>query len=485
MLSISIMAMSAIIIVGVIGMITLILKSYKICPNDKIMIIYGMSKKKKNDGLPNVKYIHGGGALVIPFFQKAVYMSLKPKTIDVPLSGALTNNSIRVDVPAQFTIRIGYQEAETLQNAVYNLLESTSEEIEETCSEIILGSLREVVSSMDIEELISDREKFTGLIDKNTNRELKKIGLEIVNVNIRDIQDESGYIQAIGQKASSGAIERAKIDVAEQEKSGAIGVAENIREQEVTVQTAESSKQIGIAEQIKNERVKTAEYQALQVSGENESKANIEASNSELGIKTATYNRNKSVAEAEAEREVYEKQQVTRKAEIEKDTIPQAEVSKRELEIEASADAEQVRIKAQGDADAYKMDADAKAHGIKVEFEAKAKGFKDLVDAAGGDPVSAIQYLLVEKAEELARIQVEAMKSIDFSNITFWGGSNDGGNSMGNVLNDLMTSTAPLHGLMGQKGVALPDWMGKLAKDVIEAESTEKEKKDEDKKEDE
>lgn len=450
MFSISIIAISIICVVAILGVIMFILNSYKICPNDKIMVIHGMNKKTEN-GL-NFSYIHGGGKLVIPFFQKAVYMSLKPKTIEVSLNGALTNNSIRVDVPSQFTTRIGYQDSSTLQNAVNNLLESSEEDIINHCKEIILGSLREIVSRMSIEELISDREKFIKLVDSNTNKELRKIGIEIVNVNIRDIIDESGYIDAIGKKAAASAVEKAKIDVAEQEKSGAIGVANNDREK----------------------AIKTSEHLAEQVKGENDAKANIEKSNSELGIKSAEYKRDNEIANAEADRLVYIRQQETRRAELEKETIPTAEVEKRKIQINADADAEQIRIKAQGDADAYRLDADAKAHGIKVEFEAKAKGLEELVKAANGNENAALKYLVVEKMEELAKLHTEAVKAIDFSNITFWGGgSGNGSNSMSNAVQDLWASVSPLHGLLAQVGVELPNFMGKTVDGKVVTEDKE------------
>ena len=55
----------------------------------------------------------------------------------------------------------------------------------------------------------------------------------LINVNITDITDETGYIEAIGRKAAANAIQQAKIDVAEQEKKGQIGVAEAERERAI------------------------------------------------------------------------------------------------------------------------------------------------------------------------------------------------------------------------------------------------------------
>jgi len=77
--------------------------------------------------------------------------------------------------------------------------------------------------------------------------ELEKIGLAVINVNIRDLDDESGYIKAIGRKAAAEAINQANIDVAEQEKLGQTGVAARQRDQRVAVASAMADAQVGEA----------------------------------------------------------------------------------------------------------------------------------------------------------------------------------------------------------------------------------------------
>jgi flotillin len=85
------------------------------------------------------------------------------------------------------------------------------EQIQELAKDILFGQLRLVIATMTIEEINSDRDKFLDNISKNVDSELKKIGLKLINVNVTDIKDESGYIEALGKEAAAKAINEAKI----------------------------------------------------------------------------------------------------------------------------------------------------------------------------------------------------------------------------------------------------------------------------------
>lgn len=71
-----------------------------------------------------------------------------------------------------------------------------------------------VIATMAIEEINSDRDKFLENISQNVDSELKKIGLKLINVNVTDIKDESGYIEVLGKEAAAKTINEAKISVA-------------------------------------------------------------------------------------------------------------------------------------------------------------------------------------------------------------------------------------------------------------------------------
>src|SRR5579864_7004465 len=227
---------------------------YKRCPSNRILIIFG-----KMTGSPTgTRCLHGGARLVLPLVQDYAFLSLEPIQIEIPLKGALSIENIRVNVPSVFTVAIG-TDAATMQNAAIRLLGLSTEDVKQQAGDIIFGQLRQVIASMRIEDINRDRDKFLESILNSLEPELKKIGLVLINVNITDLTDESGYIEAIGRKAASQAVQQAKIDVAEQEKHGQIGVAEAEREKSIQVANATKLREIGTREAQREQAVRIAE----------------------------------------------------------------------------------------------------------------------------------------------------------------------------------------------------------------------------------
>src|SRR5205814_10379601 len=204
--------------------VVLLVNRYKRCPSNRVLVIYG-----KTGGGNAARCVHGGAAFVVPLIQDYAYLNLDPIQIEVPLKGALSIENIRVNVPSVFTVAIG-TDAETMQNAAIRLLGLGTPEVKQQAGDIIFGQLRQVIASMRIEDINRDRDKFLESIQKSLEPELKKTGLVVINGNISDVTDDRWYIGAIGRKAAAIAIQQAKIDVAEQEKKGQIGVAEAERE---------------------------------------------------------------------------------------------------------------------------------------------------------------------------------------------------------------------------------------------------------------
>ncbi|MCA9263503.1 MAG: flotillin family protein, partial [Planctomycetales bacterium] len=203
------------VVVVLLLMLMLLAKRYKRCPSNKVLVIYGKAGRKGDAA----KTIHGGAAFVIPLFQDYAYLDLAPIQIEVPLRGALSAENIRVNVPSVFTVAIGTNPG-VMHQAAIRLLGLTTTEIRQQAEEIIFGQLRQVIASMGIEEINRDRDTFLQHVQQSLEPELNKIGLGLINVNITDITDESGYIDAIGQKAASQAIQQARGDVADEERIG-------------------------------------------------------------------------------------------------------------------------------------------------------------------------------------------------------------------------------------------------------------------------
>ncbi len=195
------------LVILIVSTVVFLASRYKRCPSDMILVIYG----KVGEG-QSANCIHGGGTLVWPLIQDYAYMSLTPMTISIPLQNALSLQNIRINVPSTFTVGISTDKA-IMNNAAERLLNLTSAKIEDMAKEIIFGQLRLTVASLTIEQINQDRESFLESIRKNVEPELNKIGLYLINVNITDITDESDYIESIGKKAASEAINQARVDV--------------------------------------------------------------------------------------------------------------------------------------------------------------------------------------------------------------------------------------------------------------------------------
>ena len=446
-------------IVGVVVLVVLfaaVINRYRRCPSDKILVIYGGSGSKKS-----AKCVHGGGAFVWPIIEDYAYLSLTPISIDANLTNALSRQNIRVDVPCRFTVGISTDD-ECMTAAAERLLGLSAQQIQELARDILFGQLRLVIATMSIEELNSDRDKFLEAISGNVEVELKKIGLRLINVNVTDINDESGYIEALGQEAAAKAINEAKVRVAEQEKIGEIGKADANRET----------------------RIRTAEANAQAVKGENEAKVEIANSDAIRREREAEAQRKavaaEKVAQAKALEEAYSAEQKAEEARAERERATQSanvlvsqEIEKQRKIIEAEAEAEKVRVNARGEADAQFAKMEAEARGLFEILNKQAQGYDKMIQAAGGDATKAYTLLLLEKLPELVKTQVEAVKGINIDKVTVWdsGASSDGKGSTANFVSGLMKAVPPLQDLFDQAGMSLPTYLGKKAEEEAEPEA--------------
>lgn len=448
-----------------ISLFVFIANQYKRCPSNKIIVVYG-----KTGGEKTAKCVHGGGTFIIPLIQDYGVLSLEPMTTDIDLRGALSKGNIRVAVPSTFTFGIS-TDPRIMINAAERLLGLSKPDVITQASDIILGQLRLAIATLTIEEINQDREKFLEQINANVNTELNKIGLEIINVNIKDITDESGYIDAIGKKAAAEAINKAKVEVAQQEKLGAVGEASANKEKEVQVAEQEAQTLIGRTNAEREQRIKTAELEAQAVEGENISKANIAEYNATLAVKQADAFREGEVAKANAQRDVLLAQKDQEEAKLKKEELARQEVEKLKIQVQADAEAERARRIALGEADAIKAKYFAEAEGIKAVLEAKAKGYEDLVKISNNRPEIATSFLMIEKLETLVEKQVEAIKNIKFDKITVWDGGTGttGGSTTANFMKDLIKALPAMHDLAGQAGIELPQILGKVDSGIEEA----------------
>ena len=449
-----------IIVAVVFVTFTAILARYKRCPSDKILVIYGKTGKNKQGAVSSARCIHGGASFIWPVFQSYAFLDLTPISIECNLTNALSKQNIRVDVPCRFTVGIS-TEPENMTNAAERLLGLKIDDIRNIATDILFGQLRLVIATMDIEEINADRDKFLANVSTNVEAELRKIGLKLINVNVTDIRDESGYIEALGKEAAAKAINDAKKSVAEQNRYGEIGKAE-----------ADRDKDIRIAETNRDTRINTADANAKAVEGENNSKIAIAQSDAMRREKQAEAERLAVAAEkvqaAKALEEAYKSERDAELARAEREKATQqanivvaAEIEKQKMIIAAEAEAEKLRREAKGEADAIYAKMAAQANGTLEILSKPAEGFNQMVQAAAGDPQKAVLMLIADRLPELVKTQVEAVKGIKIDKVTVWDGGNakDGKTATSNFISGMMGSVPPLQELFKMAGMSLPNFL--------------------------
>jgi len=459
----------------------IVLKSnYKRCPSNQLLVIFGRTTKGEA-----AKTVHGGAAFVWPLIQDYSYLSLEPVQIEIPLRGALSMENIRVNVPSVFTVAIGTQ-PDVMTNAAIRLLNLSTDDIRKQAEEIIFGQLRQVIASMKIEDINRDRDTFLEHIQNSVEPELKKIGLVLINVNITDITDESGYIDAIGQKAASQAIQQARGDVADEVRQGeirvagaerdkvvqvasatkereigtraaareqAVRIAELEKEQTVGEQTAAFQRDISVKQAEQAKRIAIAEANAKAVDGENVADAKIAQSQATLlEQKAEAYERGEG-RKREAEAAVIEVQNRAMAkaalAEAERVEAEQrakleapAKAQKARILVDAEAEAEKRKLEAQGEAAAIFAKLEAEARGHYEILAKKGEGLKQIVEACGGAQ-QAFQLMMLEHLDKLAETSAKAISNIKFDKVVVW--ENGGANGRSNTADFLhkMAGTLP------------------------------------------
>ena len=444
-------------------------KRYKRCPANKILVIYGKT------GSGAARCVHGGAAMIWPLIQAYDYLDLEPFVVPIDLSNALSQENIRVTVPTTVTAAISNRPG-LMQNAAVRLLGLTLPQIQAQAQDIILGQMRAVIATMKIEDINRDRQAFMTKVNEAVMTELEKIGLQVINVNIRDIDDESGYIKAIGRKAAAEAINRANIDVAEQEKVGQTGVAERQRDTRVAVAAANAKADIGesIAERDKRREVAGLEAQAVSAETEADSKKASYRANQHVAEQEAR-NRSESaareadgairvaqeVAEKKAEEARAEREQARLNAEI---VVP-ANAQREKVVIAADAEKQQAIRVAEGQAAATLAKMTAEGKGVQAILDGKAQGYRGLVQACKtAEQVAAL--LLIGKLTDVAGIQAKAIQDLPIEKVIVWDGGGSGSSGLKGLGGRLLGALPPMHDLAKQVGLDLPEFLGKIAREA-------------------
>jgi flotillin len=445
-------------------MAALMFTFYKKCSSNELMVKYGAFIK----GGFSIK--HGGGMLVIPILQGVKRLNLGIHNADIRLQGAYSKNKIPVNIMVDASYKISSNEKEQRIAAEALLdMELGENGIGKIAGDIITGELRAVIANMTVDEINSNREMLKKTVEDNVEAELNKIGLDLTNLNLKNIVDESGVLVEMGKKSASEIKNKAKVDVAEQEQIGRSRSAEleaatieSENDSAIKRQLSERAKEtaIGEAEARKVLAVRNANIESEKVSSLKEQSARKEIYESQIETTkkqaelTLEIQRSETVVakRIENEKELMDKENDLLLMEKENATNLKISREKAQNDLDiAERKAKAITIAAQAEADALILRAGAEAELLAKPKEREAEAIKKLNDALAGQSETITNYLLQQAfigiLPQLVASEAEAISSIGFKDITIIAGgdSKDGGQStITNTVGDIMKSAPTL-----------------------------------------
>ncbi|MBP3512450.1 MAG: flotillin family protein [Prevotella sp.] len=405
----NILILAAILVVVVMLTLVGILSRYRKCKSDEVLVVYG-----KTGGTKSAKLYHGGAAFVWPIIQGYEFLSMKPMQIDCKLTGALSAQNIRVDVPTTITVAIS-TDPEVMQNAAERMLGLSIEDKQNLITDVVYGQMRLVIADMTIEELNSDRDKFLSKVKDNIDTELRKFGLYLMNINISDIRDAANYIVNLGKEAESKAQNEAQANIEEQEKLGAIKIANQIKERETKVAETRKDQEVAIASTKKEqdiaiaETLKDQEISVAQADKERISRVALANAEKEAQVAKAEAEKNISIEKANTEKES-RIAELNSDMEIKKaDATKKAAVGRNEAQKEiACSDAELSVTRANADKEAGEAAARSEA-AIQTAREKAQKEVEEAKALKVESSLKAEKIVPAEVARQEAILQAQAL----------------------------------------------------------------------------
>lgn len=486
----------ALIIAGVIIILMVILSMWKKVPQDKAAVVTGLKKR----------IITGGGGLVIPVFERIDYISLGNIQLDVVTDESMSSQGVPIAVIGTAVIKVKNE-----QNSIFNAIEQFTgknemmieQAIRGTATNVLEGKLREIVSTMTVEEIYRDRETFSSKVQEVVGTELAEMGLEVKVFTIKDINDSNGYIQALGvkqiaEKKKDAEIAKAEADremqietskakrageqarllaeteIAQANKLKQVQEAAYMQEQQAAKAKADAA--YDIQKNITNKEVVTAQMDAELLKQERQK--DIEAA--QVQIEIAKEQKNIELAQKQAERkkeslraEVVEpaiadkeKQQTIADAEkyrkiAEAEATAQAQTRFALAEAEARkvkaiADAEAIIKTGQAEADVISQKGRAEAEAIRAKGLAEAEAMEKKAEAYQKYTGAAVAEMLIKVLPDVAGKIAQPLSQID--KIVIMDGGNGNGNGVSNVAGNVTgVMTQVMESMREVTGIDLTD----------------------------
>ncbi|WCG22416.1 flotillin family protein [Vagococcus lutrae] len=453
------MAVGVLVAVGIFVFILLMLlvvfiSKYQTAKPDEALIISGSYLGTKNvhrdESGNKVKIVRGGGAFVLPVFQRSNRLSLLSSKLDVSTPEVYTEQGVPVMADGTSIIKIG-SSVEEIATAAEQFLSKTREELENEAREVLEGHLRSILGSMTVEEIYQNRDKFSQSVQEVASVDLAKMGLVIVSFTIKEVKDKNGYLDSLGKPRIAQVKRDANIAEAEADKETRIKRAQAEKES----QKSELERQTEIAEAAKEKELKLAAYKqeqdiakakADQAYNLESAKAQQEVVAQEMEVKVIERQKQIELEEKEIiRREKQYDSEVKKKADADRYAREQEALASKAREV-AEAEAEQFRVEAMAKANAseVRLAGQAAAEAILAKGQAEAEAKAKIAEAFKQYGEAAVLSMVIEILPSIVKEAAQPLGNIEKISVVDTGNGeskNGGANRVTNYATNLLASS--------------------------------------------
>lgn len=444
-------------IVLAVLLIILFVNSYVKAPPSNAFIISGLNKE------PRV--LIGKGGIRIPFFERLDKVYLGQITVDIKTEQPVpTTDFINVNVDAVAKIAVT-PTPEGIRLAGKNFLNMQPTQIAAQLQDSLQGNMREIIGTLDLKSLNTDRDGFSDQVLKKATPDMEKLGITILSCNIQNVTDEQGLIENMGadntwkikkDAANAKAIAQKEIAVVEAENAKLANDARveadtqiAVRQNDLAIKKADLKQQADTRMAIADAAYEIQKQEQQKTINERAVEAEIARTRKEQDLTSEKIKVQQNQLEAEinkqADADKYKAQTNSEAAKYVVEQQASAELERRKREAEAKkyeAEQEALAIRAKAEAQKYSMTqeaegikakGEAEAYAIQKKGEAEALAMEKKAEAFKKYNDAAVTQMIIEQLPGITANVASQVSAIDSVNIY---GSDASGVSK-------LTSTAP------------------------------------------
>ncbi|HFJ5665607.1 flotillin family protein [Enterococcus faecium] len=416
---------------------------YQTAKPDEALIISGSYLGSKNvhidESNNKIKIVRGGGAFVLPVFQRSNRISLLSSKLDVSTPEVYTEQGVPVMCDGTSIIKIG-SSVEEIATAAEQFLGKTREELENEAREVLEGHLRSILGSMTVEEIYQNRDKFSQSVQEVASVDLAKMGLIIVSFTIKEVRDKNGYLDSLGKPRIAQVKRDADIAEAEALKETRIKKAQAEKES----QAAELQRQTEIAESLKEKELKLATYKQEQdvAKAKADQAYNLESARAQQQV--IEQEMQIKIVERQKQIELEEKEITRREKQYDSEVKKKADADRYAKEQEAQA--QKVKEVTEAEAERFRVEAlaEAEANKTRLAGQAEAEAKQKIANAFKEYGEAAVLSMVIDMLPQLMREAAQPLGNIEKISVVDTGsssGETSGANRVTNYATNLLSST--------------------------------------------